>query len=854
MTAKFLDSFSEEIWRSTYKDYEDTDLESTFRRVAKTIASSEKTDELKKEWEEKFYDLLSDFKCLPGGRILSNAGTKWKNTFINCFVSPRSKTGLDSIEGIMLNLKNQVLTLKSEGGWGENFSYIRPRGSFIHGIGVESPGSVKYMELFNKSSDVITSGSGKKSTRKDIKGKIRKGAQMAILDVWHPDIVEFIESKQKSGKLDKFNISVNCTNVFMEKLLKIQELIKAKAPQEDIDKENKWDLIFPDTTFHAYNNEWDGFIDQWIMKKYPIIVFDTVKVTDLWELIMMSTYNRNDPGVVFLDRAQEFYPANYQGRIVATNPCSEQMLESAGLCDLGSLNLTQFLNEDMTDFDYEKIKKYAKILTRFLDNVNDISLVPLQDYEKSMKNLRRIGCGVMGWGSSLYMLQVKFGSKQAENFRVKILENFSKAVYEESIDLAIEKGMFPKCNPEKHSQGIFIKNLSLSEKYMEKIRIFGIRNSSCLSIQPTGNTSIFANIVSGGLEPVFLPEYIRTVIVSTTPDHIKNLTPKWEEGEFFETEMFKFSKEGDDVLLRGVDKFGVVFKIDKNRGMTKEVLCMDYGVRNLKERNLWDEKADYAATSMSLSVREHLDDFTDFCKYTDSACSKTINVSNNYPYEDFKELYCNAFKTGFIKGLTTYRAGTMSNVLAASTSTQEIKQENFNQNHAPKRPKFLDCELHSLSIKGEKWLIVVGLLYGKPYEILGGLSNKIEIPTKIKNGILAKNGTKLKSSYDLILKVSDEDFLIKDIVSVFDNVEYATHTRLISLALRHGTPIKYIVEQLQKDNNCNIFDFSKVIARCLKKYIEDEKCSLMCENCMEKALSYKEGCVVCNNCGVSKCS
>ena len=851
--TKFIDSFSEDVWRTTYKDINDNTVDDTFRRVSKAISEAEKTEELKREWEEKFFEMLSDFKAIPGGRILSNAGTNWSNTYFNCFVGPRESFDIDSIDGILSHLKSQVLTLKSEGGWGDDFSYIRPRGAFIYGIGVESPGAVKYMELFNKSSDVITSGSGKKSSKKENKIKIRKGAMMGTLACWHPDVLEFIQAKQSEGRLDKFNISVNCTDKFMNKLLKVQELIKSNSSKEEIDKEDVWELIFPDTTHERYKSEWRGFIDEWEQKGYPIIVYNTIKVTYLWDLIMKSTYSRNDPGVLFLDRAQHFYPANYQARIVSSNPCGEQLMPSFGVCDIGSLNLTQFLLEDYSDFDYEKIKKYAKYLTRFLDNVNDLSKAPHEGYKDSMISLRRIGVGIMGWASSLYMMQVKFGSSRAEFIREKMLQTLSRSVYEASIDLAEEKGCFRNCDIDKHYKGEFINSLQLSEQYLEKLKKSGIRNSSCLSIQPTGNTSIFSNIVSGGLEPIFSYEYIRTVIVSATPEHIKNKTPKWQEGEFVETEMFKNHKEGNDVVLRGIDEFGTVFKIDKNRGLTKEVFCTDYSVRNLRERNLWNPKAEYVVSAGEISLNDHLNDFKDFCKYMDSACSKTINLSNDMPFEEFKDIYLNAYETGYIKGLTTYREGTMATVLSKNEKKQDEQVIKFEQRDATKRPKILPCDLHVISVKNEKWLIIIGLLDGKPYEIFGGKFDKIEIPTKIKQGRLIKNGTKLKSSYDLEIDLSDEIFLIKDVVQTFNNTEYALHTRLISLSLRHGANIKYIIEQIQKDENSSIFDFSKIVARCLKKYIGNEKSGLICSECLEKLLIYQEGCLVCSNCGASKC-
>lgn len=184
----FEDSFSEEVWKNTYKDHNDRDINETLLRVAIDIASVEETEELRDEWTQKFYMMLSQFCVVPGGRIISNAGTEWGGTtYINCFVSPREDEKIDSLDGILNNLKKQAVTLKSEGGWGENFSNLRPRGSFIHGIGVETPGAVKYMELYDKSSEIITSGSGKKSNNIKAKGKIRKGAMMGVLDCFSRD-------------------------------------------------------------------------------------------------------------------------------------------------------------------------------------------------------------------------------------------------------------------------------------------------------------------------------------------------------------------------------------------------------------------------------------------------------------------------------------------------------------------------------------------------------------------------------------------------------------------------------------------------------------------------------------------
>jgi ribonucleoside-diphosphate reductase alpha chain len=667
---EFQDSFSEEIWRTTYKDHKDTTLSDTFRRVAKSIASAEKTPEKQAEWEEKFYDMLSDFKTVAGGRIQANAGTEWsKVTLLNCYVGSLPNQDLDSIEGIYAVLKDQANTLKSEGGWGMNFSWIRPRTAFIAGVGVESPGSVRFMELFDKSSEIVTSGSGKQSSNKTAKQKIRKGAMMSCLDSWHPDLIEFITAKQTPGRLTKFNVSVNCTDEFMDKVNQVTELSKLK-PSEVIDGQgstvadllaeaDKWDLIFPDTTHPQYKAEWDGNIALWKSKGYPVIVYQTVSVRWLWNLIMESTYNRNEPGVLFLDRANYFAPLSYAERVMSVNPCGEQTLAPGGVCCLGTTNLTQFVDVEPGGFDLDRLKKYAGYLVRFLDNVNDVSDAPLESYKHSMSEKRRIGCGVMGWGSALFMLRIRFGSEEAIKLQEELMNAYAKATYEASIDLAVEKGMFSYCDPLKHAEGPFIKSLGLSEEYLQKLRTTGIRNSSLMSQQPNGNTSIEANIVSGGIEPVFMPEYIRTKIETFPPSEIAAVTPKYNEGVFEETSFFKWDKEGDDLILKGITPEGVVYKIDRNRGLTREVLCEDYGVRYLKSVGKWDPKADWMVTTTELTAQDHVNDLRGFARWTDSACSKCVEIGTTMVVVDNRVVYLEDLPFGEEDTFNPFSGGTL---------------------------------------------------------------------------------------------------------------------------------------------------------------------------------------------------
>ncbi len=833
-STEFEDLFSEEVWKTTYKDHKDKTINDTIYRVARAAASAEES-ELVDEWTRKFYHMLSQFRTTAGGRIYSNIGTEWKGTtLMNCFVAPRQKHDIDSLDSILTNLRNQAQTLKAEGGWGENFSYIRPRGAFIHGIGVETPGAVKYMEMFDKTSEIITAGSGRKSKNIKAKGKIRKGAMMGVLDIWHPDVIEFITAKQHAGRLTKFNISVNCTDDFMEKVLRN-------------DEDETWDLRFPDTQYSQYKQEWDGHLGNWEAKGYPVVVYNTVKVSYLWNLIMESTYNRAEPGVLFLDRANHFSPLNYEETIQATNPCGEQTLAPGGVCNLGSINLARFINDDRTGFNLEQIGEAAQHMVRFLDNINDISETPLPEYEFSMKHKRRVGVGILGWGSALFMLRVRFGSQRAHELRDQVMQVIAQNAYMASIDLAEEKGPFSLCEPDLHVENPFLVNLGLPSAYLDKLRKVGIRNSSLLSIQPTGNTSILANVVSGGLEPIFMPEYVRTVIVGSVPKDIEDVTPKWYEGAWHETEMFKFVKEGDEEILKG-EFNGTVYKIDKNRGLTKEVLCEDYGVRFLKSREQWDPSEPWAVTTANLDVTDHVEDLKGFARWVDSAMSKTVNVPNEYSQEDFNEIYLSSYRSGYVKGVTTYRAGTMATVLSAKEEkTADASDEEIILDDV-KLPQSAPAVMKTMRAENRKWYLTV--VYhedspDRPFALF------------VKTNAREKNVLS-DQTVDVLLALARDKGIpehhVRDVVEKLDHdINSSKITRLISFCLRHGVLIRNIVNALDRVEDAYVGSFVYQIRKFLSSYIKDgDTSSEICPECGSQ-LVYSEGCKMCKSCGNSKC-
>jgi ribonucleoside-diphosphate reductase alpha chain len=628
---------------------------------------------------------------------------------------------------------------------------------------------------------------------------------------------------------------------------------KKSGDTEFVKNNDNWELIFPDTKHPKYKEEWGGDIEYWKSKGYSVNVYKTTSLLGLWDKLMLSTYTRNDPGILFLDKANKTHCWNYAGqqsKIHASNPCGEQMLPFASVCNLSSINLTQLVNDDYTDFDHEKVKKYVSYAVRFLDDVNDYTNAPLDQYSESIRNRRRIGIGVMGWGSALYMLKIPFASAQAEEIKSRLMKTFTETAIKTSIELAKEKGAFRDCDFEKHANSYFFKQIGLSENLIEDIKKYGIRNSALFSIQPTGNTSILANVCSGGLEPVFMPEYIRTVIVPVCPDELKPLVPKYWEGEFKETSLLKLIKEGSDDVLRG-EYNGIVYKIDRNRGLTKEVPCIDYGVRFQKDRGQWEPSADWAKTALSLKVEEHVTDMAGWGKWIDSSMSKTVNCPADYPYDSFENLYLDAYKTGYLKGITTYRAGTMTTVLSSKEEKKdEVVAASIKKTTAPKRPKELNCKVEHLTSKGVKYYGIVGLMDGEPYEVFTGTNENSDgaafIPKSVTSGKITKNS---RGNYSL---VNGEDKY--NLTNGHSDSNADALTRMISTALRHGADISFIVHQLEKtegDMTCFARSLSRVLKKCIKDgtVVHGETCS----NCGSHNLSRTEGCIVCNDCGTSKC-
>ena len=459
----------------------ETTLEHNFRRVATAIANVEQTEEQRAYWAQRFFEMFEN-GAVGGGRIMASAGRKLVATLINCFVQPigDSMTGEDDNgrPGIMVALAEAAETMRRGGGVGYNFSAIRPKGAHVRGTNSRAGGPLSYMDLFDSMCRTVESAGA------------RRGAQMGILDISHPDIEEFITAKAKKGRWTNFNVSVAITDAFMAAADADGdwELVHERAPHPD---------AFPDAHQRA-----DGSF-----------VYRTVKARALLDLIDRTTHAYSEPGIIYIDRVNADNNLGYCERIYACNPCGEQQLPAYGCCDLGSQNLTRFVRDPFTpdaEFDIPAFGGSVKTMVRFLDNVLDATQWPLEKQREEAHSKRRIGQGYFGLGDAMMMLGIRYGSPESVRFTEEVTSAMRDAAYDASCDLAEERGAFPLFDAKQYLESAFAKRLPTYIR--QRIAKVGIRNSHLLSIAPTGTMALtFGDNASNGIEPAFLLSYQRKI-------------------------------------------------------------------------------------------------------------------------------------------------------------------------------------------------------------------------------------------------------------------------------------------------------------------------------------------------------
>lgn len=484
-TTPFKAPISEHVWRSKYQWFEgghmqEPSIEATWDRVALAVSGAEAHHH--NEWRERFRAILNDFRFLPGGRILASAGTSRRATLFNCFVMGPME---DSIQGIFNALREAMVTLQGGGGVGVDFSTLRPAGSLAVSSGSVASGPISFMKIWEAANAVLESNNQ------------RRGAMMATLRCDHPDIEFFIDANIASATMQHFNPSVLLTDEFMHAVA----------------ADGLWPLVFP-LGEHPVPEGGELCVRIWSggVTPQPCLVHRRVSARGLWNKLLSAIHASAAPGVLFIDRINSANNLWYCERLYATNPCGGVPLPPNGACNLGSINLTRFVQNPFAEHprvDFGGLKATASVGTRFLDNVHDISLFPLKAQEKVAGACRRVGLGVTGLADMLAMLGLRYGSQASLDLTHEIMRTIRDTAYSTSIAIAQEKGAFPEFDKIKFGASPFV--LGLSHEIQDAIAQHGIRNSHLLAVAPTGSISLLANNVSCGIEPIVAMEAIRYV-------------------------------------------------------------------------------------------------------------------------------------------------------------------------------------------------------------------------------------------------------------------------------------------------------------------------------------------------------
>ena len=683
--------------------------ENMFDRVAKHIASVEKTDELKAVWEKKFRESLDDFKYVPAGRIYTGSGTGQNLTFYNCYVIPSPK---DTRHGIFDTLSQMAEIMSRGGGVGINVSTLRPRYAYVKGVNGRSSGSVSWASLYSFVTGLIEQGGS------------RRGALMLILNVWHPDVLDFINSKREAGKITNANISVGVTDDFM------------KAVKEDAD----YDLIFPDTQDPKYDAHWTGDIRKWKEIGGSIIKYKTVKAREVWSQIIESAWMSAEPGVYFIDRANYYSNSWYFAGLPCTNPCGEQPLPEWGVCNLGHINLSRFVDKEKKQVLWDELKEAVYTAVRFQDNVIDATPYFFDENYKQQMSERRVGMGTIGLAEMLIYMELRYGSPEAVAFIDQLYRHIAVSAYEASVNLAKEKGAFEKFEAEKFLQSGYMKNMP--DHIRSLVSQHGIRNVTIMTQAPTGTVGTMAG-TSTGIEPFFSWKYFRKSRLGVHEENIP-IAQHW---------------------------------LEKNPGK---------------------ELPKYFTTAMELTPEEHVRVQAAVQKWTDSAISKTCNAPQDYTIEQTKQLYELMYDLG-CKGGTIYRDGSRDEQILATDANklgkdvreqlkdklesdlkekQEVAAKASGNGHAPKvAPEMLS---------------------------MAGKDIQVKIAARERPQAMAGITYNMKTAYGHLYVTINEDgdgpfevFAYLGKTGGFFQAQTEAMTRLISLALRSNVAVEEIISQLK---------------------------------------------------------
>ena len=825
------DELAAKVWANKYalKDafgniYEKSPAD-MHHRLAREIARIEKNYP-NPLTEAELFDLFDHFRyIIPQGSPMTGIGNEFQIASLsNCFVIGLDGSA-DSYGAIIRIDEEQVQLMKRRGGVGHDLSHIRPKGSPVKNSALTSTGLVPFMERYSNSTREVAQDG-------------RRGALMLTVSIKHPDSESFIDAKMVEGKVTGANVSVKIDDEFMQ-------------------------AVVNETSY---------------MQQYPINSADPsyVKQVDasaLWKKIIHNAWKSAEPGVLFWDTIlRESVPDTYADlgfRTVSTNPCGEIPLCPYDSCRLLAINLYSYVKDPFTaqaTFDFELFRQHVQLAQRIMDDIIDLEAEKIEkilekidsdpesvEVKQSERHLwekirqktllgRRTGVGITAEGDMLAALGLRYGTEEATDFAEQVQKSLALAAYNSSVQMAKERGAFAIYDAKREEQNPFIQRLREADPQLyTAMTTYGRRNIACLTIAPTGTTSLMTQTTSG-IEPVFLPVYKRRRKVNPN-DAESRVDYVDETGDAFEEYIVFHHK--------------FVTWMEAN-GYPTSKRYTQAEVDNLVAKSPY-----FKATSNDVDWLMKVRMQGRIQKWVDHSISVTINLPSDVSEDLVNQLYIEAWKCG-CKGCTVYRDGSRSGVLI-STDNKKKKKEDCNCMQAPiivaKRPRELDADVVRFQNNREKWIAFVGLLNGRPYEIFTGLADDEEgimLPKNIAKGTIIKSYDedgqkhydfqfKNKRGYKMTIEGLDGKF----------RPEYWNYAKLISGVLRYGMPIDQVIKLVQgmELNNESINTWKNGVERALKKYLPNGTVAKgqTCPNCGQETLVYQEGCLICTNCGASRC-
>lgn len=824
------DELAANVWANKYalKDSAGNIYEKTpddmHRRLASEIARIE-TNYPNPLKEEEVYALLKDFKYIvPQGGPMTGIGNNYQIASLsNCFVIGNKGTA-DSYGGVMKIDEEQVQLMKRRGGVGHDLSHIRPKGSPVMNSALTSTGIVPFMERYSNSTREVAQDG-------------RRGALMLSVSVKHPDSEGFIDAKMDGTKVTGANVSVKITNDFM------------KAVVNDTKYTQQYPIESSKPTFEK-----------------------EIEARKLWNKIVHNAWKSAEPGILFWDTViGESIPDCYADlgfKTVSTNPCGEIPLCPYDSCRLLAINLFSYVDKPFTEeasFNMPKFKKHAAYAQRIMDDIVDLEMEKInaiiQKIEDDPENIevkrtelnlwkkikqkcmegRRTGVGITAEGDMLAALGHRYGTDEALNFSVKVHKTLAIEAYRSSVTMAKDRGSFPIYDSIREEKNPMINRIKEADPalYEEMVK-YGRRNIALLTIAPTGTTSLMTQTTSG-IEPVFMVSYKRRRKVnpndkSVRVDFVDEVGDAWEEFYVFHHN-FKTWLEMNDYDVKEVATY-------PQEELNKIIEKSPYYKATANDVN-WVNKV-----KMQGAIQ----------KWVDHSISVTVNVPEDISEEMIGKIYVTGWESG-CKGITVYRDGSRSGVLV-SNDDKGKKEEKvaFMETQAPKRPKVLEADIVRFNNNHEKWIAVVGIYEGRPYEIFTGRAeDSFAVLGHVDKGWVIRSRTEDgRARYDFQYEDKDGYKTTIEGLSRTFNQEYWNYAKLISGVLRHGMPIAFVVDMVANlhlsDESLNTW--KNGVSRALKKYIPDgtriegQECP-ECES--SEGLMFKEGCLTCSDCGYSKC-